>query len=337
MNSDNVESYLRYNYGRHLLVTYRSVKKFYLRVESVQLDINFLKSCRSKDVIPRFLWFKTANKNLALSPAYKESQHRFLNAEINYKYRHLYNVKKLYRSSINLLQQYCSEDLFQNLRQIITTICCSLLKEKEETLEKKNSYCRRTKLKHTVDQKVVTNLSKRVLSSVEIECLAHGLDYSLLPRRFDDFSTAGNVEQFFHRVTDIFQQHKKLMSELKEKDTVISNDIRILSTKEMTLASNLRTLTDGFRFQANQYQKKQNTVDVEQKKYHHILKHLKDDKSIIITRPDKGRGVVIMDKNDYISKMNTILKDSKKFECLFDDPTIKRQSSLTNLLGRLKK
>ncbi len=33
-----------------------------------------------------------------------------------------------------------------------------------------------------------------------------------------------------------------------------------------------------------------------------ILKNLKNDKSIIITRPDKGNGVVILNKKDYLDK-----------------------------------
>ncbi len=33
-----------------------------------------------------------------------------------------------------------------------------------------------------------------------------------------------------------------------------------------------------------------------------ILKNLKNDTSIIITKPDKGNGVVILNKTDYIEK-----------------------------------
>lgn len=136
MDINNVESYLRTNFDRRLLLTYRTVKKFYLRVELVRLDIYFLKSCRTKNIIPKFLWFKTANRNLASSPAYEDSQRRLINAEINFKYKHINNVKKMYKSSINLLQQYCSADLFDKLQQIIHTICSPVIKKKEDTIEK---------------------------------------------------------------------------------------------------------------------------------------------------------------------------------------------------------
>ena len=44
------------------------------------------------------------------------------------------------------------------------------------------------------------------------------------------------------------------------------------------------------------------------------LKSLSEDKNIIISRPDKGNGVVLMDKSDYKEKMHTILSDTSKFE-----------------------
>jgi hypothetical protein len=338
MNIDNVELYLRNNYDRHILFTYRTVKKFYLRVELVRLDIGFLKSCRTKDIIPKFLWFKTANRNLGSSATYKECQRRLLNAEINHKYQHLNKLKRMYRSSSIMLQEYCSGDLFERLQQIITTICCPLIKAKEQTIEKKSiGHSLRTRPKHNVDPAVVRNLSTRILSNDEIDCLANGLDYGLVPKRFDEMSAVGNVEQFFHRVTDIFQHHKKLMADLRDKDKVISNDIRVLNTKEMTLASNLRSLTDTFQHQANRYRQKQYLSRGEQRQYYQLLKSLKQDKSIIVTRPDKGRGIVLMNKSDYLSKMHAILNDSTKFSCLFVDPTIKRERSLINLLNRLKK
>ncbi|CAF4343843.1 unnamed protein product, partial [Rotaria magnacalcarata] len=115
----------------------------------------------------------------------------------------------------------------------------------------------RTAPKHTVDPAVVTNLSTRILSNDEIDCLANGLDYGLVPKRFDEMNAVGNIEQFFHRVTDIYQHHKKCMKDLRDNDKIIPNDIRVLNINEMILASHLRSLTDTFRHQADRYRQKQ--------------------------------------------------------------------------------
>ena len=46
------------------------------------------------------------------------------------------------------------------------------------------------------------------------------------------------------------------------------------------------------------------------------IKNLKSDPSIVITRADKGNGAVVMDKQEYVDKMMTILSDETKFKAL---------------------
>jgi hypothetical protein len=117
-----------------------------------------------------------------------------------------------------------------------------------------------------------------------------------------------NIEQFFHHITNIYQHHKPLMNELEEKNKAAARDIRILTEKEMTLASNLRSITDTFRRQANRFRQQQYKFSPEHQQYRSLLKQLKDDPSIIITRPDKGRGAVLMNKNEKCMKLLMILQ-----------------------------
>ena len=53
-------------------------------------------------------------------------------------------------------------------------------------------------------------------------------------------------------------------------------------------------------------------------------------------KQDKGRGVVILDKNDYISKALEFL-DSEQFFKLSDDPTKSFQMRVQNKLRSMKK
>ena len=45
-----------------------------------------------------------------------------------------------------------------------------------------------------------------------------------------------------------------------------------------------------------------------------ILKKLKENDSIVISKPDKGNGTVLMNKDDYLEKMNVIIGDRSKFK-----------------------
>ena len=44
-------------------------------------------------------------------------------------------------------------------------------------------------------------------------------------------------------------------------------------------------------------------------KIRHIIKNLKTEESLIISKPDKGNGCVILNKSDYLYKMHHIISD----------------------------
>ena len=66
------------------------------------------------------------------------------------------------------------------------------------------------------------------------------------------------------------------------------------------------------------------------------LKTLSKDKTIYITRADKGQSVVILDRSDYINKMELILNELKTFEQVNEDPTISKENKLQRELLELK-
>ena len=65
------------------------------------------------------------------------------------------------------------------------------------------------------------------------------------------------------------------------------------------------------------------------------------NEEILITKPDKGVGVVILNKNDYNDKMKTILNDTTKFLDLGpvtnNDNTAKIESRIQRRLLQLRK
>ena len=67
-----------------------------------------------------------------------------------------------------------------------------------------------------------------------------------------------------------------------------------------------------------------------------LLKSFSKNSDIIITRPNKCRGVVIMNKNDYIGKMEDILKDNTKFMEI-GSPTFQPIFRIEDKINRLLK
>ncbi|XP_069983762.1 uncharacterized protein [Penaeus vannamei] len=71
-----------------------------------------------------------------------------------------------------------------------------------------------------------------------------------------------------------------------------------------------------------------------------LLTDLSKNPDLIVTKPDKGQGVVLMNKLDYINKVNVILEDKSKFVELKLKPEsliIKNEDKLNSLLRKLKK
>ena len=69
---------------------------------------------------------------------------------------------------------------------------------------------------------------------------------------------------------------------------------------------------------------------------HAAIEHLAKDKTIVVTKADKGNAVVEQNIDDYQAIVKTILNDTSKFQILDKDPTKKRETRLQGYLRSLK-
>ena len=154
---------------------------------------------------------------------------------------------------------------------------------------------------------IINNLANHSLTSEEEELLKHGLDYGIPP-------------PFRLRKTNIFYSYellcKFMCSNLKN-----SKDSEIVRS-ELTHFANVYL----------DYKPSKSSL-----RKHNVLKRLKQNDTIVITRPDKGNGVVIINKQDYIRSIQDILSDERKFKILSEDPTLYREGQLQRRLLKLKK
>jgi len=63
---------------------------------------------------------------------------------------------------------------------------------------------------------------------------------------------------------------------------------------------------------------------------------LSKDKSIVVSKADKGNAVVVQDISDYKQKIGELISNRAKFERLDENPTIKRERNLNNYLRSLR-
>ena len=153
----------------------------------------------------------------------------------------------------------------------------------------------------------VLNISSYNLSEEELDILKFGLTFAIKPPHL-------RKSQVFTTFELLHQDLKRHLVD-KNKANEVRSEIQHLAT----------TYVNSF---------KPSLKDLKKLK---IPKRLKKNKDIIILRPDKGNGVVVLDKLAYNNAISDLLSDDTKFKKLQSDPTLRREGQLQRYLRKLKK
>ena len=159
----------------------------------------------------------------------------------------------------------------------------------------------------------IINLSSYQLDETEKFILSHGLNFSLPP-------TANDLKR-----ESIFAEFESLAAQLSHHKAA-SNEAR-----QAVQAS----LTDIAHCYAGSPIEEPDIIDAKMRSQcFRALKNLRDNRAIVITRPDKGSGVVIQDASTYVEKMHTILNDTSKFTRLGPVDTFDKTPTVEGRLQR---
>ena len=83
----SIISILQKRYGENLVKSVRKLEKLDFKHKKTYLDLEFLKTCKKNNFIPKFLKFKLANRWLSSSQAYNICQKGLFNEEISNKHK----------------------------------------------------------------------------------------------------------------------------------------------------------------------------------------------------------------------------------------------------------
>ena len=152
----------------------------------------------------------------------------------------------------------------------------------------------------------VINLSKKKLTEEELDILEFGIKHSIEPLRINKTDVLTTFD-FIHRAMIKDLQDVKEVGEVKAKMSYLAN-----------------TYVNSYRPSKNALHK------------HKILKKLRNNNEILITKPEKGNGVIIVDRNLYKSSLHDIVNDTSKFFKLSSDSTITSEGKLQRFVCTLK-
>ena len=188
----------------------------------------------------------------------------------------LYYKKDLTNQS--LLQKGSEKSILTNVKKKRA----SIIKAHEKKLK---NLSKNFTLPFTSDE-VIMNLSNYQLSDTERDLLKYGLSYAIPPRSINK--------------ADIFTTFEKL-------NWYLCTELKNIEDTEK-LRAQLPQLANSY------YSKYKPSIQMLKK--HGILKKLRENKNIVITHPDKGTGVVIMNRKHYDKAMYDILENNSKFKKL---------------------
>ena len=167
-----------------------------------------------------------------------------------------------------------------------------------------------------LDHSNIINLAGIELSEIQKDILCRGLNFGIPPRTGD---IASEVEAEFEL---FWCQLAKYQPTSDDQRRCCQSELASFARKY----AGQKVDKTGFPFRTEHF---------------NAIYQLKRDTNIVITRPDKGSGVVLLDRDDYISKMMNILSQGNKFreigpadEC---DTTLQQERALQSFLLRARK
>ena len=305
-----VTQVLSENYGQSTLQDFRHLQKLHLQRGKSQLDLDFLSTCKLFGVIPKFLYFKSSVKNFTNSKLYLSILHKSLCFEINNKKKKFNRLNNEYNRRLGLFKDRVSWFDYNVLLSMLTKDNNNKFKNAKFIHNKKLSALGISQNGSLDANKVIFNFSDRVLSKEEEEILKLGLQFG-----FSE-SKVSFVDHFLH--------YEKFLLQLS-KNKLTSEQFEEIASKVRSLAQ------EGYKCNPN----KSNNYKLNL----NVLGNLRQDKSIIVTKPDKGKGVVILNKTDYIEKTNVILEDESKFKKINENwfkVILRQEDKLNRLLRSIK-
>ena len=268
--------------------------------------------------IPKFLRIKLYKRCLENTEHCRSLQLKLLHSEIRFKERRLTaftnRVSELQASlgaQVSRLDNSCINLWLRRKQDNVT----------EQTRNKHESKLRRLGISPTAVnlnlEKLIFNYSDHILTNIEKEALLLGLDFNLPIRSINYFKYFFTFEKLYSTVEDL-----KLCNTVPNSLNEFKHKLKCIANKYYYNFKSFKNICPLFN-----------------KSHLQAVKSLSSNKSIHVTKPDKGQGVVILNSNDYKNKVLDVINDTNTFS-IVDIPEqqliIKLEDKLNNQLRKLK-
>ena len=283
----------------------RRLEKLKFKHQKHTQDITFLNNCKNFGVYPKFITFSLPQVSPRDATAIRR---RLLKSAIYKQNKEKIQCKKDTDKLSRKLKESLSFFDWFILNKVIDKEVDKKIWNCINRHQKKLSQLTKHRNLQCLDKsKIITNLTNYELTQEETELLKHGLSYSIAPP--------------FLSKTEVFCSFENINYYLS-KNLKNAND-------KTHLKAELSYLAHSYYFN---YKPSPRVL-----RQHRVLKSLRQNNDIIICKPDKGNGIVILDRKMYEDGILELISDKKKFKEVKEDPTKSKERSLQNYLRVLRK
>ena len=262
----------------------RKLEKVMIKTKMRYMDLKYLKKCDNLGLVPEFLKFKPPKLNVyeKVDSFYR----KVLLEQIGLANKEFHSIKKEKNDLKNII---CNKLSISQYYLVISHIkeksIKNLVIEKKNTHQKKLFVLWNNQRKSKIPDCVV-NLSSYKPSVSEQAALMYGFKHSILPKTIDEITTKALIE---NQINNICIKEKKVLN-YDTLDSLRNKTVKFISESIKVCSSN------------------------KNKAIHKSLLGISRNKSIKCLRMDKSNGVVILNTEDYIEKMDVIIQDKSKFK-----------------------
>ena len=298
---------LIYTIPNYIRRTYRKIEKISLKIIRNRWSTSFNETCINENILPKYTKFRLHDPAITQTPT-------------TLKYRK-YLIEKEIRKSKEALKFLSTELLKHKLEldkhQLTENIKNNINRALDEQLE------------HS-EKIIKTRITKKLsnLYDGEIYIKEDTPGYINL----SNFSLTAEQQEFLNLGLNCHVQGKYSKIEKKTNiETLYQSLLNLEKENKITINPNI---ADQLRSEGTKHRNKigKSIISPSLSKAACELKH---NENIVIKRADKSALYVIMDKDEYINKLNQITNDTTKFQELKKDPTNNLKTRINKIITTL--
>ena len=299
-------------YGSAILADVRNLEKLSKKIGRYSSHLRFVLHCKHKDVIPKFARISMKDTLHAVREIKRKAERSILNVHVTENRKKKEKLKKIKQSLQMKIKTTLSEEDFNAVMCMHKHVEDREFNKTRDIQKKKFDKLKNGTANPGVDRnhqqedvniqnsdKWVKNISSYTLTPAQECLLKKGADFAITPSQIptEDYIVAA-------------EQASKFMSK-GEAAAMRAEVVEILQQAEPP-KSNIS------------------------KKEKQAMDELLENEEIIIVPADKGKCLVIMDRNDYEQKMHDKLQDRSTYKEIKKDPTKDIQALLVKQLQKRK-